>query len=109
MTTEQVRMLIRRETQDHLAIPNDHEITLGSALVKPERITIIVRTVRNEAVSDEEEIVWLVGKEPGADGYMIVMREDGMHFGLTSPGFPTDKHPILCGWYGDLITTFMSM
>ena len=109
MTTEQARMLVRRETQDHLAIPNDHEITLGSALVEPERITIIVRTVRNGVISDEKETVWLVGRGPDPDGYMILMRDDGMQFGLASRGFPKDKYPILCGLYGDLMTRFMGM
>src|SRR5215472_4398786 len=42
-------------------------------------------------------------------GYKIVLRNDGSQFGLASNGFPHDKFPILLGWYGDLLTTFLGM
>ncbi len=68
-----------------------------------------MRTVRDGRVVDKEQFVWLVGREPVEDGYKIVMREDGLQFGLASSGFPGDKHPILAGWYGGLVSAFLSM
>jgi len=109
MTTEQVTVRVRSQAGDQLSAENCHRITLAQALVEPERISIIVRTVRNGKVSDEEEAVWLVGREPGQDGYRIVMQAEGKHFGLASSGFPRDPYPVLVGWYGDLFTTFMAM
>ena len=109
MTVEEVRALVRAEAADHLSTENHHNIALGHALVDPQRISIIVRTVRDGKVRDREETVWLVGSGPRLDGYKIVMREDGMQYGLASPGFPIDKHPILCGWYGGLLSAFVSM
>jgi hypothetical protein len=108
MTIEQVKELVACQAKDPLATQNDHDISLGSALVEPERITIIVRSVQNGEIRDEEETVWLVGRGPSHDGYRIVMHEDG-YFGLGSSGFPRDKHPVLCGWYGSLLTTFLGM
>jgi len=52
---------------------------------------------------------WLVGQEDAADGYKIVMREDGKQFGLASAGFAHDKHRILVGWYGTLLSAFLAM
>lgn len=37
------------------------------------------------------------------------MREDGLQFGLASNGLPRDKHLVLDGWYGDLISAFVAM
>ena len=38
-----------------------------------------------------------------SDGYKIIMRDDGLQFGLASSGFPNDKDPISAGWYGSLL------
>lgn len=59
-------------------------------------------------MKDQKLNVWLVGQEDPR-GYKIVMRDDGLQFGLASCGFPTDKEPILVGWYGGLISAFLSM
>ncbi len=88
---------------------NDHRINLKQALLKPGAISVIVRTVCDGRTKDHVESVWLIGKEGPADGYMIVMREDGTQFGLASSGFAEDKHPVLSGWYGTLKSAFLSM
>jgi hypothetical protein len=109
MTVDQVRELIRSQSKDHLFTENDHGITLQEALVPPKMTPLIVRTVRNGRMIDKEQTVWLVGSEPATDGYQIVMREDGLQFGLSSSGFPGDEGPILVGWYGSLRSAFLSM
>jgi hypothetical protein len=108
LTAEQVKELVHNQADGNLSTENHHDITLGSALVDPERITVIVRSVQDGKISDEQEAVWLVGKGPRNNGYRIVMRDDG-YFGLASSGFPHDKYPVLVGWYGDLLTTFLGM
>jgi hypothetical protein len=108
MTCEGVRETVRAEAEGNLGAAA-HGITLKQALVHPQPIVIINRLVRQGIVTDEEEMVWLVGKERSDGGYMIVMREDGQMFGLASHGIPSDPHPILVGWYGDLVSTFLGM
>ena len=109
MTVDEVRELIRSQSEDHLSTKNDHGITLLQVLVPPEMSPVIVRAVRGGRVIDKEQTVWLVGSEPSEDRYGIVMREDGLQFGLSSSGFPSDEHPILVGWYGGLVSAFLSM
>jgi hypothetical protein len=109
MTEQEVSELVRLQANGHLATENLHEISLGQALVPPQWITVIVRTVRDGRVSDAQEFVWLIGKEKSVGGYSIVMREDGLQFGLASRGFPADDHPVLCGWYGGLLSAFLAM
>ncbi len=82
---------------------------LDSMLVTPKQISVITRTARNGEFQDDVIPVWLIGQERSANGYRIVMRNDGSSFGLASSGFPSDKHLILCGWYGELANTFKSM
>ncbi len=109
MTTEEVEKHVLSQAGDSMTDVNDHRISLGEALVSPREIPVIERTVRNGKVSDRQEEVWLVGQERAHDGYLIVMRDDGLQFGLASPGFPSDTYPILCGWYGGLISAFRGM
>jgi hypothetical protein len=109
ITVEEVRALVRVQSTESLAAENDHGITLGDALITPRLISVIARHVKNGQVKDEDLKVWLVGQENRTDGYKIVLRDDGSQFGLASNGFPHDKVPILAGWYGDLLTTFLSM
>jgi hypothetical protein len=87
----------------------NHGITLEQALVLPQRISVIDRVVRAARVTDQNLDVWLVGQEKQPGGYKIIMREDKMQFGLASPGFPTDKYPVLVGWYGSLTSAFLGM
>jgi hypothetical protein len=108
MTPEEVKELVHSQAVGNYAKTNDHRISLNQALISPKRISIIARDVRDGRVSDRQLSAWLVGQE-SEDGYKIVMREDGLQFGLASKGFPTDKYPVLCGWYGGLVSAFLAM
>lgn len=109
MTLEEVKEKIRLHAADGLAITNDHRITLRQTLVTPQKIVVIERTVQKRRLKDRAIKVWLIGQEPTTGGYKIIMKEDGSNFGLASPGFPTDPHPILTGWYGTLMSAFIGM
>jgi hypothetical protein len=109
MTVEEVRALVRVQSDANLSAVNDQRITLEDALVAPRMISVIARHVNNGRVKDENLTVWLVGQENRPDGYKIVLRDDGSQFGLASVGFPNDTVPILDGWYGSLLTTFLGM
>ena len=107
MTVDEVQERIHLQAGNDLEITNSHGITLRQALVQPQRIIVIVRSVRNGKVKDQIEDVWLVGREDSTDGYRIVMREDGLQFGLASKGLPADRFPVLTGWYGSLKSAFI--
>jgi hypothetical protein len=107
-TVEEVQALVRAQSAGCLTAVN-HRITLQDALVAPRMISVIARHVENGRVKNENLIVWLVGQENRPEGYKIVLRNDGSQFGLASSGFPHDELPILDGWYGDLVTTFLGM
>ena len=109
MTTDQVRELILIQSRDNLKTINDHGISLEQALVPPQKISVIARLVKGGQVEDEVLDVWLVGQERSSDGYRIIMRDDGLQFGLASCGLPADKHLVLVGWYGNLESAFVSM
>jgi hypothetical protein len=109
MRAAEIRDLVRAKAFNEAKVMNDHGITLSDALVPPQRISIIDRTIQKGHLKDNVLSVWLIGQERSADGYRIVMREDGPVFGLASTGFPADRHLVLVGWYGDLISAFMSM
>jgi hypothetical protein len=109
MTADKVRELIRVQSADNLTTINDHCISLKQALVTPQRISVIARQVADGRLQDQTLNVWLVGWEDSSDGYKIIMRDDGLQFGLASSGFPRDKYPILVGWYGNLLSAFLSM
>jgi hypothetical protein len=109
MTIEQVRDIIRVQSADPLSTKNDHRISLEQALVAPQRISVISRLVKDGRTQDQRLTVWLVGQEHSSDGYKIIMHDDGLQFGLASSGFPTDKHLVFVGWYGNLVSAFLSM
>ena len=55
--------------------------------------------------------VWLVFEEDAIScvGYKIAFDEEERIFGPASVGFPEDKHPVMCGWHGTFVTTFLGM
>ena len=108
MTVEAVEEIVRREAEGNLSTVS-HGITLERALMRPKEIVFLDRVVRDGRVTDKELSGWLVGRERSEGGYMIIMREEDFMFGLAHHGLPTDKHPILTGWYGSLLSTFVSM
>jgi hypothetical protein len=110
MTLDEVQSLVRVQSVQSLSAINDHRITLANALVPPKALTVIWRATENGRLKDEELHVWLVGQEDSSpDGYKIILRDDGKQYGLASSGFPSDKHLILVGWYGSLLSAFMAM
>jgi len=109
MTFEEVADLVHLQVGDAFMRTNDHGISLQESLVRPERMSVIARTVQGGRVKDQVLNVWLIGQEGRIDGYKIIMRDDGLQFGLASSGFPADKYPVLVGWYGNLMSAFMSM
>jgi hypothetical protein len=108
MTPEEVHALVHAQSARSLDAVN-HGITLKEALVEPQRIRVIDRRVSDGQTRDEDLHVWLVGKECRAEGYKIILSEDGSTFGLASDGFKHDNAPIFVGWYGCLLTTFLGM
>ena len=108
MTLEDVEELVRTHTVGDLTAIN-HGIRLNQALISPQRISVIARNVQEGHVTDEQLSVWLVGQESFDDGYKIILRDDGLQFGLAYKGFPADKYPILVGWYGSLKSAFLGM
>ena len=109
MTFDEVQSLVRAQSTESLSVTNAHRIKLEQAIISPQIIPVTFRTVVDGRVKDQTLSVWLVGQEGAADGYKIVMREDGKQFGLASVGFPNDKHLILVGWYGSLLSAFLAM
>jgi hypothetical protein len=109
MTAADVRNVLRAQLLHYPKATNDHGVTLDDALVPPQRISIIERTVQKGQLSDKLVTVWLVGQERSSTGYRIVMREDSSVFVLASAAFPADRHLVLVGLYGDLISAFINM
>jgi len=109
MTIQDVNEIVRSQVADKASATNDHRISLGQALVPPQRISVFIQFVKDGIVREQKEEVWLVGQENSGDGYKIVMRDDGMQFGLVSNSAPGSRHPTLCGWYGSLVSTFLAM
>lgn len=68
MTVDEVRELIRSQSEEHLSTKNDHGVTLRQVLVPPKMIPVIVRAVRDGRVIDDEQTVWLVGSESSENG-----------------------------------------
>jgi len=107
MTLEEVKELVHSQSVGNFSAIS-HGISLNQALVSPRRISVTAHDVREGRTTDEHLEVWLVAQEGDEDGYKIILRDDGM-FGLASKGFPADTHPILVGWYGSLMSTFLGM
>ncbi len=111
MTTDQVRQLVEDQIAGAWEESNHHGVCLRQSLVAPTLITVIDRQVRKGKIMECDIDVWLVLIENPStqDGYRIVYSEAEGCFGLASQGFETDPHPVLCGWYGDFMTTFKGM
>jgi hypothetical protein len=112
MTSLEVQHLVENQIGDAWETTNYHNVDLRQALVTPQKITVIERGVEKGKLSDRLVQVWLVlveKREDNIEGYRIVMKENEPMFGLASEGFPNDKHIVLCGWYGDFMSTFLGM
>ena len=103
--------MVKFQIGDSWNASNLHGVNLRDALVSPQLITVVERNVRKGKIHDRLLKVWLVlieNPESGT-GYRIVADKEGTTFGLASEGFPADEHLVLCGWYGDFMTTFQGM
>jgi hypothetical protein len=111
MDTRQIRNLVEFQIGDEWSTTNHHGVDLRKSLVKPQKVTVIERFVRDGIVSDQLVEVWLVliEEHDKRTGYRIVCKDDEPIFGLASEGFPHDKHSVMCGWYGDFMTAFLAM
>jgi hypothetical protein len=111
MNAERIKELVNSQIGDRWDTKNDHGVVLRETLVPPEQITVIERLVRNSKPHDRLVDVWvvLIEEPKSGSGYRIVAALDGGKFGLASGGFPSDGHLVLCGWYGDFLTTFRAM
>ena len=108
MDAKQLRKAIEDEIANSDEGRNLHGLNPKTGLVDPQRITVIERLVKNSKTHDQLEDVWLVfleGRSDG-DGYRIVASLDGTEFGLATQGFPNDEPIVMCGWYGDFMSTF---
>jgi hypothetical protein len=111
MNADDVSRLVTKQIAGRSSLPNLHGVDMSRCHLTPRPIQVIDRSVLNGKLKDSQEQVWLVLEERPTekDGYKIVFSERRGAFGLASPGFATDQHPILCGWYGDFPTTLAAM
>jgi hypothetical protein len=111
MTSADISQIIRDQIGVRESLPNPHGIDLRRCLTTPTLIKVIHRRVLNGKIKDSIEAVWLVLEErpPQTNGYKIVFNEERGLFGLASSGFPNDRCPVLCGYYGDFPTTLAGM
>ena len=75
MTSAEVRNLLRAQGLEEAKVTNGHGIALNDALVPPQRISIIQRTVQKGRLKDKLLSVWLVGQKRLAE--LSDLREDG--------------------------------
>lgn len=111
MNSEDIKRIVEAQIGSAWEATNLHGLNLRKSLVKPERIQLIARQVKNGAPQDEAMEAWLVLIEDPETktGYRIVANDDGSEFGLASEGFKEDKHLVFIGWYGNFLTTFEGM
>lgn len=110
MTAKEVKDYVAAQIDGRWTESNAHGVDLRKCLVPPRKVKMINRLVKNGQIVDSIVDVWVVLEEiPRGDGYWIFFDEDDGGFGLASKGFPTDNHPVICGYYGDFWTTLKGM
>ena len=111
MTASDVQSIVLTEIGNDWSETNAHGVDLQSCLVQPHRIPVIWRTVQDGQVVEDTRQVWLVLEEEPVTkhGYKIVFDDNQKMFGLASPGYASDPHACLVGYYGDFWTTFKGM
>ena len=60
MNIDEVRELVHRHSKEHLTEMNSHRMSLQQALVSPQEILVIARTVAGGRTMDNVLPVWLV-------------------------------------------------
>jgi hypothetical protein len=111
MNADQIHQLVASEIGDAWDTTNSHGVDLRKSVVRPQQVKVIERLVFNGKINDRLIDAWIVLFEDSDDrtGYRIIACQDGSRFGLADEGFDTDEHLVLCGWYGDFLSTFRSM
>lgn len=110
MDSSDVRKLVEAEIAGRWDETNPHNVDLRTAIVRPSQTQMILRLVQKGKIKDSTVDVWVVLRElADGDGYIIFYDEAREQFGLASSGFPSDPHPVICGYYGDFWTTFQGM
>jgi hypothetical protein len=111
MNADQIYQLVASEIGDAWETMNSHGVDLRKSLVRPQQVKVIQRLVVNGKIDDRLVDAWIVLFEDPDEraGYRIIASQDGRSFGLADEGFKMDEHLVLCGWYGDFLSTFRSM
>jgi hypothetical protein len=111
MNSAEIERMVHDAIGDSWDVTNHHGVDLRNALVPPRLTKVIKRLAHEGKIRDEVIDAWLVliEKPESGVGYRIVADIDGRKFGLASEGFASDKHLVLCGWYGDFWTAFKGM
>jgi hypothetical protein len=111
MNRDDIRRVVLDAIGNSWETTNDHGVDLRKALVPPRPIKVTQRLVEGGRVRDTVIETWLVliEKPESGKGHRIVASSDGSRFGLASEGGAADPHLVLCGWYGDFMTTFQGM
>jgi hypothetical protein len=111
MQASEIDRIVRSQIGDAWETYNLHGVDLRKTVAPATRAKVIERTVVDGQTRDRLLDVWMVLVEDSERhaGYRIVASSDGRFFGLATKGLPADEHPVLCGWYGDFLTTFRAM
>src|SRR5271166_5656850 len=111
MTSDDVRKRVEAEIGGGSSESSLHGIDLRQCLVRPTLTKVIHQRVKDGRIHEEVSEVWLVLEETRGkrDGYKVVFDENSGKFGLATPGFASDPHLCLFGWYGDFMTTIKAM
>lgn len=111
MNANDVSQVIIAQIGGRESLLNSHGLDLRQCLAMPTLINVMHRCVENSQLQVSTEPVWLVLEERPSekDGYKIIFNEQRKMFGLASTGFSDDPLPVVCGYYGDFLTTLASM
>lgn len=111
MQAREIDRIVRSQIGDAWETGNLHGVDFRQTVAPATRAKVIERIVVDGQTRDRLIDVWLVVVEDSERhaGYRIVASSDGRIFGLATEGCPADEHVVLCGWYGDVLTTFRAI
>ena len=110
MDARDVQHLVHEQIDGRWEETNSHAVDLRAALITPTRSVMIMRVVQKGITKETAVNVWTVLEEtPDGDGYVIFYDEVRDEFGLATRGLPVDRHPVICGYYGDFWNAFKGM
>jgi hypothetical protein len=111
VTAPEVYALVQNQIGDRWGETNLHQVNLRKSVVSPQRMRFICRRIKDGEIVGNTMDAWLVLEErpDTRDGYKIIYDEETNMFGLASPGWDTDPHPSVDGFYGDFWSAFKGM